>query len=1387
MSDITDSFVASWKDVASVQECINRRYNESFIWNQDGSFQPYVCSFCDEFLLHEHDQSYVNLDTVKKKWKLLAWCEHVDRLDRIPALESAFRFLDEKNLFKDNDLLMKLALSPRGIIGKKRHARGCRWGFSSCNTCKWAITNGYTPFHAIVNQNFVGNAPECIKELTEVERSIVTPVAGVGYCHTYTGGKTMNLKGTFTYFRVEERRIAKAVAQLERMGLTKHVVVVLTGKMTRRQKLKAQKKHTIRTDKIIAAVEWLVQNHRSWRKVSLDGIREQLKTVNPIVIDNSEEVESENANVEDQELFSCFFPDRSTNNKAGGFDEPGAFQEFVEEMQRQNFDMEVRLQLGSELLRGNDGTDELVMANLLQFPYGIGGLHERRIKQDGSGSYTDKVNAESFLSHLSLISQPEFQTPLFQLVMYTHVSRYRLLNRSRLQLREKRSASALASGVNVNDIRRTVTGRQRGDKNAGSYASRQLLKSVDAISKALPHTNEASNLARANAESLQHYFGIGTIWLTVNFDDENSFLLQVLSGRHVDDDTPLDQFTDDELHERYIQRRNIRLHLPGLSAMNFEVLIHIVFKEVLGWDMRRNCATGKAGLFGFCIAVCMALEEQGRKTIHGHITAWIRFFDQIRKLFFFGQRAEKQLCNTIIKKYMEHVSTTSLFASLASTDLKSVLNHECTVAHKFRQLPEVVAEQTLRDLRHRLGFDFHSGRFAYCKQCDKTWTYEKMVEKVIRQRGNICGMHKEDDEDNYELPKSRMSTHIVQFQMKRTVDPVNDTPVLCINAHYQHHVSCHVSGCFKCIQKGKKHVCGTGAACECRMRIPDLSRQYATIKDLSSKTDGNGVAWFRWDGSLVNQPILQILPKRGPYDLFQNVSCRAISESKLSCNTNVNLITDGPISQYNIKYQNKDTRKDDTKEYKAVLESIKRVQGRVHDDDRKEALRLIVRAAFAHNKENVIGAPFASYLIRHDSRFYFSHKFQHCPLKDIIRLLMNEKVDGVLQYTPQGDSYFENQALHYLCRPLEIEDCSVKTFFEWYQVKYLTKKRKRDGEDEILPLLASTEYFEHPSVDENGESRQGVEHMDEMKLVKIAQWQFPDTAKFRCNIFTARLQDMTRDMEHYALLVLVLFYPFRGIDDLYPDDDVQFPFVHKLQDIYVEEESNGKYVVFTPKNREFLQNIQNAAYNSMRYKVGDDDLKSRTVPFQTDDMRDLNDAHNDDTNEDEENNEPYEVLLESLDDSENDTTDDDPMYLPQHLSDFSFIEIRNEGTKKCGYDKSIPTPPVATNLSDWISGVPIRDNQQQNSSQSQPPQHRKKIKDIVKLLISKKTAKKRADIFTRNPDAEVCEADGTISSIVDWDNAAGMDEIQKRAFECIISSFLLTFIDDAEEEDDFGF
>ena len=111
--------------------------------------------------------------------------------------------------------------------------------------------------------------------------------------------------------------------------------------------------------------------------------------------------------------------------------------------------------------------------------------------------------------------------------------------------------------------------------------SKKFLSAVDATGKSLPHTNEASRKARGCNEAMQHHFGMSSVFVTAMFDNENSLLMQVLSGVEVDDGTLVDSLTDSELSSHTKGRRDTGLNFPGLAAMNFEVLFPILAEEVI--------------------------------------------------------------------------------------------------------------------------------------------------------------------------------------------------------------------------------------------------------------------------------------------------------------------------------------------------------------------------------------------------------------------------------------------------------------------------------------------------------------------------------------------------------------------------------------------------------------------------------------------------------------------------------------------------------------------------------------------------------------------------------------------------------------------------------------
>ena len=127
--------------------------------------------------------------------------------------------------------------------------------------------------------------------------------------------------------------------------------------------------------------------------------------------------------------------------------------------------------------------------------------------------------------------------------------------------------------------------------------------------------------------------------------------MQVLSNEFVDDDTDLETLTEKEFRQRRRNRRQIRLKYPGVAAIHFEILLDILLEDVVGWSIRKDESTGVPGLFGMCKALVFAVEEQGRKTLHVHMTIWIDQYKKLQRDMFFGSWLEKRHAESTVQTY----------------------------------------------------------------------------------------------------------------------------------------------------------------------------------------------------------------------------------------------------------------------------------------------------------------------------------------------------------------------------------------------------------------------------------------------------------------------------------------------------------------------------------------------------------------------------------------------------------------------------------------------------------------------------------------------------------------------------------------------------------------
>jgi len=129
-------------------------------------------------------------------------------------------------------------------------------------------------------------------------------------------------------------------------------------------------------------------------------------------------------------------------------------------------------------------------------------------------------------------------------------------------------------------------------------------------------------------------------------------------------------------------------------------------------------------------------------------------------------------------------------------------------------------------------------------------------------------------------------------------------------------------------------------------------------------------------------------------------------------------------------------------------------------------------------------------------------------------------------------------------------------------------------------------WFIHPSFQSSkGTFWQGVCIWEKNVLPKILQYNFPDTAQFVRPLLDPSTL-ITTPMETYAELALLLFTPFRTLDDL---QDCSSSSTKKLREVYCTGGFNQGAI-------QFLQNVQDVKTNCFRAGQPEDLLQKTTEP-----------------------------------------------------------------------------------------------------------------------------------------------------------------------------------------------
>jgi len=376
------------------------------------------------------------------------------------------------------------------------------------------------------------------------------------------------------------------------------------------------------------------------------------------------------------------------------------------------------------------------------------------------------------------------------------------------------------------------------------------------------------------------------------------------------------------------------------------------------------------------LGYCLAVEEQGRKTLHTHILLFMKDWDEL--LDGLGDIEKRDEYSKILTSYVDSISSNKM------NELIETHVFKCESCMDNSSKIDECSDQCLRNLRTAKGStEFGGKNIIKCTNCERGYSSDDLVMKNLDRYLNL-GAHMEDSPFDYETlwnqgqkrSKYQVSmeiklmnqlfeemdiaaTHPHVKPVKYRSDAYNDGCFL-VTALRNHHRQNHVSACFK------------PGECECQMKIPSRKCETTTLRFEKDPVD-----WYEWNGKNTSRHLFICEHKRSHCDCFVNRYNEVISKV-FNCNSNILTGLSGGAMLYITMYASKNNFDEDTKDYanagKRIIAKIRENYGDSFDemDDlqrRKRDLHAILGACTLTTRSHKVSAPLASYIVRNGSRF----------------------------------------------------------------------------------------------------------------------------------------------------------------------------------------------------------------------------------------------------------------------------------------------------------------------------------------------------------------------------------------------------------------------------------
>ena len=259
-----------------------------------------------------------------------------------------------------------------------------------------------------------------------------------------------------------------------------------------------------------------------------------------------------------------------------------------------------------------------------------------------------------------------------------------------------------------------------------------LFRSVFAISRSLPFTDEAAKEERKNLFSMCTQFNLPALFITITPEDSDNFRLYVQSKEEIGFNMNIcDEDVNGSIDSFLAECSYIRVTYPGFCEFEFETILDLVINEIFGWDEKNGCAKPSGGAFGKCIAWFAAIEEQGRKTLHSHFLLWLENWTELLQRLYSSSSEVRELAAIDLTEFANGVVSSKCFATAATTRTtygEMATSHICS-----RKAFVYPRKQILRNMRFQ-----HCSRHVThqnivgCETCKQKWRLKDLTDRTIQ-------------------------------------------------------------------------------------------------------------------------------------------------------------------------------------------------------------------------------------------------------------------------------------------------------------------------------------------------------------------------------------------------------------------------------------------------------------------------------------------------------------------------------------------------------------------------------------------------------------------------------------------------------------------------------